>query len=136
MTPALASIDHVHVYVTDRPLAQSWYARVLGLRPLTEFSAWTADGGPLTVGDAAGRVHLALFERPAPPCRSTIAFAVPGGEFLKWKEHLELALPGRVTLEDHELSWSFYFRDPDGNPFEITTYDHAQVAPTLRASVA
>jgi catechol-2,3-dioxygenase len=26
------------------------------------------------------------------------------------------------------VSWSIYFEDPDGNPFEITTYDHAALA--------
>jgi catechol-2,3-dioxygenase len=26
--------------------------------------------------------------------------------------------------EDHALALSMYFSDPDGNPFEITTYEH------------
>lgn len=29
---------------------------------------------------------------------------------------------------DHEVSWSIYFKDPDGNPFEDTTYDYEAFA--------
>ncbi len=35
----------------------SWASMVTGL----EF--WATDGGPLTIGDASGSIHLALFER-------------------------------------------------------------------------
>jgi hypothetical protein len=30
------------------------------------------------------------------------------------------------------VSWSLYFSDPDGNPFEITSYEHAALAPQLQ----
>ena len=29
--------------------------------------------------------------------------------------------------DDHDLAFSYYFQDPDGNHLEITTYDHATV---------
>jgi catechol-2,3-dioxygenase len=35
------------------------------------------------------------------------------------------------TLEDHDLSVSLYFHDPDGNPFEITTYEYQAVKAAL-----
>ena len=41
----------------------------------------------------------------------------------------------RVNLSeiaDHELSWSFYFLDPDGNRFELTCYDYAEVREVSR----
>jgi catechol-2,3-dioxygenase len=44
-----------------------------------------------------------------------------------------LRLGGPVKPVDHGLAWSLYFADPDGNPYEITTYDHAAVAELLRA---
>ena len=28
---------------------------------------------------------------------------------------------------DHELAFSYYFQDPDGNHLELTTYDHEPV---------
>ncbi len=32
---------------------------------------------------------------------------------------------------DHDLSYSLYFTDPDGNPLELTTNDHGAVAAEL-----
>ena len=42
----------------------------------------------------------------------------------------QAAAAGRA--EDHGLSWSLYFADPDGNPWEITSYQHAVVATLLK----
>lgn len=121
--PSVQGIDHVHVFVTDRARASDWYERVLGMRPVAHLASWAADGGPLTLADAAGRVHLAVFERPHRPCRSTIAIRVDADAFPQWLVHLQAALERRLEPVDHGLSWSVYFDDPDGNPFEITTYD-------------
>ena len=84
---------------------------------------WAVDGGPLTLENAGGSVHLALFESDNPPT-STIAFGASGEEFLAWKTHLEgCGLELRVA--DHDLAWSMYFHDPFGNYHEITSYDHS-----------
>ena len=131
MTPSLDRIDHIHVYVTDREVSEEWYAEVLGLSRVPELASWTSDGGPLTVANEAGTVHLALFERKPQPCRSVIAFGVTALEFIAWRKHLLSALDGRLTTEDHELSWSLYFSDPDGNPYEVTTYEYATVEKLL-----
>ena len=48
-------------------------------------------------------------------------------EFLAWNKHLAGSLDHPPTVEDHDLSVSLYFQDPDGNPYEITTYEY-QVA--------
>ncbi len=128
--PPLKGIDHIHVFVSDRAAALVWYQAVLGLRVVAELESWAADGGPLTIGDAAGSVHLALFERPAEKCRSTVALSVSAQGFMAWQRHLEAVLQQRVVPVDHQLSWSLYFSDPDGNPFEITS---CEVAP-LRAA--
>lgn len=121
--PLVDGIDHVHVFVSDRAAAEAWYARVLGFRRVAHLESWAADGGPLTLADAAGRVHLALFERPSLPCRSTVAIGVRGDAFMRWRVWLEASLGRPVEPVDHGVSWSLYFSDPDGNPFEITTYD-------------
>ena len=125
MTPALLRVDHIHVHVRDRDAAARWYERVLGMTPLPEFAVWATDDGPLTIGDRAGTVHLALFQRPVAPTRSTIALAVSASQFEAWRQHLR-AVGVVFTLEDHQLAWSIYFADSDGNPFEITTYEVAR----------
>jgi catechol 2,3-dioxygenase-like lactoylglutathione lyase family enzyme len=132
MTPALQGVDHVHVFVADRAAAERWYARVLGLARVPALAFWADDGGPLTLADAAESLHLALFERPRQPCRSTIALRVDAAAFLAWRSHLAAMLDRPPSLEDHALSWSIYFADPDGNPYEITCYDYAALAPALR----
>src|SRR4051812_40185728 len=125
MPPELERVDHVHVFVADRPAAEQWYVRVLGLKRLEALEHWASDGGPLTVGNASGSIHIALFERPATAkSRSTIALATSAEGLLDWQRHLASALGKAPTLVDHQVSWSIYFEDPDGNPYEITTYDY------------
>jgi len=125
MAPELERIDHIHVFVADRAAAEQWYDRVLGLKRLPSLAFWAADGGPLTLGNASGSIHLALFERPAATkCRSTIALATSAEGLLAWQRQLASALGKEPARVDHQVSWSIYFEDPDGNPFEITTYDY------------
>lgn len=131
MAPLLERIDHVHVFVTDRAAAERWYREVLGFQRMPELEFWAADGGPLTLQDPCGQVHLALFERPPQPCRSTLALGASAPEFLAWQAHLSRELGQPVRAVDHQVSWSLYFADPDGNPYEITSYAHAELAARL-----
>jgi catechol 2,3-dioxygenase-like lactoylglutathione lyase family enzyme len=135
--PAMIGFDHVHVYVPDRARAEVWYREVLGFSRVKEFEFWAPDGGPLFLKSATGNAHIALFERPAQACRSVIAFGVSAAAFMQWREHLSRALHGaELTMDDHDVSWSLYFRDPDGNPYEITTYEHAAVSRLLAGAVS
>ena len=134
--PRLRTIDHVHVYVADRVASEAWYERVLGFTRAKEYEAWAADGGPLTVQNSEGTVHIALFERAPMKTRSTIALGVSAVEYMEWKCHLVQELGQPPTAEDHELSLSLYFTDPDGNPYEITSYEHEAVRRALAASAA
>ena len=125
MAPDLERVDHLHVFVADRPAAEQWYGRVLGLKRVAALARWATDGGPLTVGNPAHTVHIALFERPAAAkSRSTIALATSAEGLLAWQRHLAAELGKAPERVDHEVSWSIYFEDPDGNPYEITTYDY------------
>ncbi len=45
---------------------------------------------------------------------------------------LRLVLGGAVSFEDHGMSLSMYFRDPGGNPFEITCYEVSDLGATLK----
>lgn len=130
MQPKLSGIDHVHVYVTDRERAAQWYDEVLGFRTVEALKFWATPTGPLTIEDAAGNVHLALFERKDHDGSSAIAFGASGEEFLEWKSRLEKqGLTLRIT--DHTAAISLYFNDPDNNMHEITTYDHEYVRERL-----
>jgi len=130
MTPTLNGIDHIHVYVANWADAEEWYQSVLGFKRVDALMVWAVDGGPLTLENAAGNVHLALFERDSHPDTSAIAFGASGEEFLAWKAHLEdHGLELRIS--DHDLAYSLYFSDPWGNLHEITTYERDYVAQRL-----
>lgn len=128
MVPELQAFDHVHVYVVNRTRSEDWYRRVLGLQRSPELAFWAEGGGPLTVQNPSGSIHIALFERPAQPCRSVVALRVGARAYGAWKAHLQAELRGEVSEEDHLVSRSLYFQDPEGNPYEITTYEMAGLA--------
>jgi catechol-2,3-dioxygenase len=132
--PGLLAVDHIHVYVADRAAAERWYRDVLGLTRVPDLEFWADDGGPLTVRNTADTVHLALFERPPQRTRSTVAMRVDGAGFLAWQAHLGRVLARTMQPVDHVASWSLYFEDPDGNPYEITTYDYAAVQERLQGA--
>lgn len=134
MGPSLGRIDHVHVFVTDQPRAERWYADVLGLHRDPALASWSEGGGPLMLR-GPGDIMLALFERPAQANRTTIAFAVTADAFTAWRTRLEAHLDRPVDIVDHDVAWSIYFDDPDDNPFEITCYDYAPLLSEVAAHV-
>lgn len=134
MAPTIERFDHLHVYVSDRVAAEVWYDRVLGFRRIPEYEHWAADGGPLTIANASGSVHIALFERPASARHATLALLVSREGFSQWLSHARAEIDASIEPEDHGMSWSIYFRDPDGNPFEITSYEYDGIATDLGKS--
>ena len=123
----LEGIDHVAVGVRDIEQSVKWYTEVLGLERLHE-GAW--DGVPTFIGK--GNTGLALF--PArPDAKSTssshrelrmlhLAFRADWENFVAAQR--ELKKRGiEFEFQDHEISHSIYFRDPDGHQLEITTYE-------------
>jgi len=130
MTPTLKGFDHIHVYVSDRGVAETWYADILDLKPIEALASWAAGGGPLTLQDPNGVIHLALFERENFTPSTHIAFGADGQQFLQWKDHLK-AKGLAVRLEDHDMAYSLYFRDLDKNIYEITTYEPEVVRAAL-----
>lgn len=135
MPPRIDSIDHIHISVVDRTAAERWYEKVLGFTRVKAFEFWAPDGGPLTVQNREGTVHLALFEGTPQKRPSTIAFGVQADQFLQWQAHLSAVLEVPLEAEDHAVSWSLYFSDPDGNPFEVTSYEYVAIERELAKNV-
>jgi catechol 2,3-dioxygenase-like lactoylglutathione lyase family enzyme len=129
---AVAGLDHVHVYVRSRSAAARWYNVVLGLRRDPRFASWAREaGGPLTLTASDGITHVALFEDERRAGRgATVALRTDGAGFVAFnKRATRLPLfdkrrrPSAPRLQDHQQSLSLYFSDPDGNPWELTTYE-------------
>jgi catechol 2,3-dioxygenase-like lactoylglutathione lyase family enzyme len=131
-------IDHVHVFVADQYEAARWYQQILGMEILPQYRDWATEDGPLMISSDGGNTKLALFKRRASQKtgeKKTIAFRVGSAGFAAFLKHLEKnevkdETGKRVTARDvvdHEKAFSIYFNDPDGNPYEVTTYDYQLV---------
>lgn len=141
---AVEHVDHVEVFVRDQYQAATWYRQILGLQILPQYEDWAPDGGPLMISSDGGHTMLALFVgEPQGRHRVVglrrVAFRVTADGFMRFLDRLE-QMPvydeadARVTagaVVDHAKAYSVYFCDPDGNPYEVTTYDHAEVAARL-----
>jgi len=133
MLPKLSGFDHIHVYVSNREDAASWYEKYLGFKVNKTLEVWAANPhGPLTIEDPSGKIHLALFNSENFIPATVLAMKSDGEGFLAWRAHLEKSnILDRFT--DHKIAWSIYFKDLDGNLNEITTYDYDYVAAQLSA---
>lgn len=136
-------IDHVELFVPDQYESARWYQDIFGLEVLKDFEHW-ANGGPLMISSNGGGTMLALFKGEPPGERGTIgyrrvAFRVSGEGFLEFLSRLDAHpvydVRGQqvkpADVSDHGLSYSIYFNDPWGHPFEVTTYDYDLVQARL-----
>jgi catechol 2,3-dioxygenase-like lactoylglutathione lyase family enzyme len=121
----LEGIDHVAMGVRDIERSAKWYVEVLGFERLHE-GAW--NGVPTFIGK--GNTGIALFPATHEATRSShreirmlhLAFRADRENFLAAQQ--ELKKRGiKFEFQDHEISRSIYFRDPDGHQLEITTYE-------------
>ena len=124
----LEGIDHVALSVRDVEKAAQWYIDVLGFEKKFK-GMW--DGIPMFIGK--GTTALALFpvrkqsgsSTPAEIRMLHLAMRANRKNFAAAQE--ELKQRGiKFEFQDHEISHSIYFRDPDGHQLEITTYEVKQ----------
>lgn len=122
-------LDHIHLLVSDRDAAAIWYERTFGFERIEESED---PYGPLTLSGDGGTTGIALFTSKieAEPNR-VVAFRVDANEFQAFAARIpKLGLAHgegevlKVTdVIDHGDVLSYYFVDPDGNAFELATYD-------------
>jgi len=120
-------IDHVALTVRDVQRSIAWYHDVFGLERRHK-ETW----GDYPVMMFAGDTALALFQArgpvsDAPDHRAAaimrhVAFQVDRANFQKAQETLR-ARGIEFAFQDHAISHSIYFRDPDGYELELTTYE-------------
>jgi catechol 2,3-dioxygenase len=132
----LERIDHVALAVSDVERSARWYTDVFRFERRYD-DVW--GGYPVFVGK--GATALALFpprrnarRRPErqssgstssaqPPIRILhLAFRATRKNFLAAQEQLKRR-GIEFEFQDHEISHSIYFHDPDGHELEITTYE-------------
>lgn len=139
---SIDDIDHLEMFVSDREKAAKWYQEIFGLKPIKELEIWSKIG-PLFIGNEERTVTLALMNgrKENDGSINRMAFRTTGEKFIDFLNRIDgmglLFFKEQVTKElvvDHDLSYSIYFDDPDGNKLELTCYDHDYVKSRIKSS--
>jgi catechol 2,3-dioxygenase-like lactoylglutathione lyase family enzyme len=122
----IEALDHVALAVRDVGRSAQWYADVLGFKREHE-GLW--NGVPVFIGNGAAAIALfpvqegtgSMSHDRAALRTLHFAFRADRENFLRARDELKKrVIP--FEFQDHEISHSIYFRDPDGHEIEITTY--------------
>jgi catechol 2,3-dioxygenase-like lactoylglutathione lyase family enzyme len=120
----LEQIDHVALRCASPEATKAWYVSTLGFEHVFP-GQWS--GNPIML--RLGATYLTLFPQKenAPPAANGHAWhlALRAATYADFRESQEELRAKGVSFQfqDHEISHSIYFFDPDGFLLEITTYD-------------
>jgi catechol 2,3-dioxygenase-like lactoylglutathione lyase family enzyme len=123
----LEGLDHVALAVRDVERAADWYVDVLGFERRYP-GMW--DGVPVFV--ARDKTAIALFPAGSDHANQSLSRKTHGMLHLALRANRKNFVAAQRDLtsrgiafhfQDHEISHSIYFRDPDGYEIEITTYE-------------
>ena len=123
----LEGLDHIALAVADIERSASWYIEVLGFERIYD-GMW--DGVPVFIG--LGRTAIALFPSRDDRTESSSSAEREGMLHFAMRADRQNFLAAQSDLtsrgipfsfQDHEISHSIYFLDPDGHQVEITTYE-------------
>ncbi|WP_329340421.1 VOC family protein [Streptomyces sp. NBC_00663] len=142
MTDNSTRLDHVVLWVRDPVASADFYEKAVGMRPLrvTEFAAGKApfpsvrlnDETILDLAPKAGADRMTMLPGAAESAGhpvNHICLALPSDDFDALRTRLEeRSVPVSEIFHDSygargAAPRSFYFRDPDGNVFEVRHYD-------------
>ncbi|WP_232502533.1 VOC family protein [Leptospirillum ferrooxidans] len=119
-------IDHVAIPVSDLARSIRWYQDVLGLTRRYE-KEWGDYPAMMCAGETCVALIHPAVTLPLPPSPGSdpdrhLAFNVDREGFDEAvMEMAKRQIP--FTTDDHGISLSIYFFDPDGHWIEITTFD-------------
>jgi catechol 2,3-dioxygenase-like lactoylglutathione lyase family enzyme len=125
----LEGLDHVAIAVRDVERSADWYVDVLGFERRYH-GMW--EGIPVFV--AWDKTAIALFPAKSDQANASLARKRGGMLHLALRANRKNFVAAQRCLtsrgiafhfQDHEISHSIYFRDPDGIELEITTYELA-----------
>lgn len=124
----LEQIDHIALRCASPETTRDWYVERLGFEHVYR-GQW--GGSPIML--RLGSTSLALFPRkhpaePPPAEGQAWHLALRAATYASFQAaQAELQAKGiSFQFQDHEISHSIYFFDPDGFLLEITTYDVGQ----------
>ncbi len=139
---SIEDIDHIEMFVSDREKAAKWYEEIFGLKPIKELEMWSKIG-PLFIGNKDRSVTLAIMngKKENDGSINRMAFRTTGEKFVEFLDRVDgldlFFLQEKITKEqvvDHDLSYSIYFDDPDGNKLELTCYDYDYLKSEIKSS--
>ena len=116
------ALDHIAIPVSDMDRSIHWYMKMFGLERRFE-KEWGTDPAFLCIGGTCVALLSTMRGLPSsyPPTVRHFCFRTDEEGFVRALDELkESRIP--FDLDDHKVSRSLYFQDPDGHWIEVTAY--------------